>query len=69
MLTTLDPNLNPSFEGRWGPDFLPPNVTAPATTGATKMVSELGLCPNRFWNLALVSQPKQVDLPGLMGVD
>jgi hypothetical protein len=66
MLKTLDPNFNPSFEGRWGPDFLPPNVTAPATTRATKMVRELGLFPNRFWNLALVSERKQVDSPGLM---
>ncbi|KAI0002611.1 hypothetical protein F4779DRAFT_129392 [Xylariaceae sp. FL0662B] len=58
--------LNTVVEGRWGPDFLPPNVTAPAVTKAVQQARELGLCPNRFWNLALVSERKYVDLPVLM---
>jgi len=66
MLTTLDPKINPSIDGRWGPDFLPIHITAPAVAKATAMAKELGLCPNRFWNLAGVTERKQVDLPGLM---
>ena len=58
--------MNTVVEGRWGPDFLPPNVTAPAVTKAISQARELGLCQNRFWNLALVSERKHVDLPVLM---
>jgi hypothetical protein len=66
LLTILDPQINPSFDGRWGPDFLPAHVTAPAIAKAIEEAKGLGLCPSRFWNLAGVTERKQLDLPGLM---
>jgi len=54
------------FEGRWSPEFLQPSITAPAVKQATREAHKLGLCQNRFWNLALISERKYMDLPGLM---
>jgi hypothetical protein len=50
----------------WGPDFLPKELTGPAARQAAGNARKLGLCQNRFWNLALVSERKEADLPGLM---
>jgi hypothetical protein len=67
MLTVQDSmGLNAVFEGRWGTDFLQPSITAPAVKKATREAHKLGLCQNRLWNLALVSERKHIDLPALM---
>jgi hypothetical protein len=54
------------LEGKWGPGFLPQGVVWPAVMKATERARRLGLCQNRIWNLAAVSERKDVDLPGLM---
>jgi len=35
---------------------------------ASENARKLGLCPNRLWNLAIISERKQADLPGLMDI-
>ncbi|KAF9771292.1 hypothetical protein IL306_011084, partial [Fusarium sp. DS 682] len=65
MLTTLDTKLSPVWDGRWGPNFLPADITAPAVANAIETAKELGLCPNRFWNLIGVTERKQAELPAL----
>lgn len=52
--------------GSWGPQYLPQSVILPAIVEAVEKARKLGLCPNRLWNLAIVSERKQADLPGLM---
>jgi hypothetical protein len=54
------------IEGKWGPEFLPQNVILPALMNASTKARKLGLCQNRLWNLSIVSERKQADLPGLM---
>jgi len=58
--------LSHVIEGRWEPDFLQPSITTPAIKRALRGAQKLGLCHNRFWNLALMSERKHIDLPGLM---
>ncbi|KAF7586207.1 hypothetical protein BBP40_009298 [Aspergillus hancockii] len=57
---------NAGLETRWLPDFLPANVTGPAVKNAVQKAHKLGICPYRLWNLAIVSERKYVDFPGLM---
>jgi len=52
--------------GSWGPDFLPKEITGPAARRASGRARKLGLCQNRLWNLALVSERKEADLLGIM---
>jgi hypothetical protein len=54
------------IEDKWGPEFLPSDITSRAVTKATGRARKLGLCQNRVWNLALVTERKHVDLPELM---
>ena len=53
-------------EGKWGPEFLPQDVVWQAVAKANERASRLGLCQNRIWNLAAVSERKDVDMPSLM---
>ncbi|GIC87631.1 uncharacterized protein Aud_004017 [Aspergillus udagawae] len=57
---------NAGLETRWLPDFLPTNVAGPAVKKAVQKAHKLGICPYRLWNLAIVSERKYVDFPGLM---
>jgi hypothetical protein len=49
-----------------GPGFLPEEVVWQAVVKATERARKLGLCQNRIWNSAAVSERRDVDLPGLM---
>ncbi|KAF3909930.1 hypothetical protein ABW20_dc0100242 [Dactylellina cionopaga] len=51
---------------RWAQDLVPIGVTSLAAEKATSEAKNLGICQNRLWNLALVSERKELDLPPLM---
>ncbi|KAL6231298.1 hypothetical protein BDW75DRAFT_244026 [Aspergillus navahoensis] len=67
-LVTVQSSLgrNDVLEGRWGPDFLAPSITEGPIVRAAAEARTAGICEDRLWNLALVSDRKQVDLPCLM---
>ena len=54
------------LERRWDASFLPPAVSEPAVLRAAVKARDLGLCPNRFWNITAAAERKHIDLPGLM---
>ncbi|KAK6338173.1 hypothetical protein TWF730_002248 [Orbilia blumenaviensis] len=53
-------------EGIWSPHFLPLNVYGRAVKIATSEANELGICPNRLWNLRNATERGEVDFPALM---
>lgn len=67
-LVTVQSSLgrNDVLQGQWGPDFLAPGITQGPVARAAELTRTAGICPDRLWNLALVSERKQVDLPCLM---
>ncbi|KAI1374714.1 hypothetical protein F4677DRAFT_153191 [Hypoxylon crocopeplum] len=54
------------LERRWSVDFLPAAITEPAVLRAAHDARRLGLCQNRFWNLAVAAERKHIDLPAVI---
>ncbi|KAF3926051.1 hypothetical protein ABW20_dc0108865 [Dactylellina cionopaga] len=52
----------------WGVDMLPHAVTSPAVVAATEKTVEIGLCLNRLWNIALISDRREHDLPAIVSL-
>ncbi|MCJ1242597.1 hypothetical protein MMC14_010606 [Varicellaria rhodocarpa] len=56
------------FEAKWGPEFLPENLTDSAISKAWESSCKVGICKNRLWSLTRVAELKEVDLPPLVEV-
>ncbi|RVD87010.1 uncharacterized protein DFL_005259 [Arthrobotrys flagrans] len=52
----------------WGNTMIPHSVVAPALLDATNKARELGICLNRLWNVSLISERGEHDLPAIMGL-
>ncbi|KAK3307614.1 uncharacterized protein B0T15DRAFT_395339 [Chaetomium strumarium] len=52
----------------WSSDFVPSKVLKAAVDQASASAGELGICLNRLWNLALVTERREADLPALVGL-
>jgi hypothetical protein len=50
----------------WSSDFVPIKVLTAAVDKAASSAGELGICLNRLWNLALVTERREADLPALV---
>ncbi|RMJ03405.1 hypothetical protein CDV36_015060 [Fusarium kuroshium] len=61
-------HMSTVLEIRWSPEFVPIKVLAAAVDKAASSASQLGICPSRLWNLALVTERREADLPALVGL-
>ncbi|KAK6344731.1 hypothetical protein TWF718_006689 [Orbilia javanica] len=52
----------------WGNTMIPHGVVAPALLEATNKARERGICLNRLWNVSLISDRGEHDLPAIMGL-
>lgn len=50
----------------WSSDFVPSKLLTAAVSQAAASAGELGICLNRLWNLALVTERREADLPALV---
>ncbi|KAK6340163.1 hypothetical protein TWF730_001931 [Orbilia blumenaviensis] len=52
----------------WGNTMIPHSIVAPALSEVTNKSRECGICPNRLWNVSLISDRGEHDLPAIMGL-
>ncbi|KAF3085574.1 hypothetical protein TWF102_011351 [Orbilia oligospora] len=52
----------------WGNTMIPHSVVAPALVASTNKARERGICLNRLWNVSLISDRGEHDLPAIMSL-
>ncbi|KAF3170089.1 hypothetical protein EYR41_001882 [Orbilia oligospora] len=52
----------------WGNTMIPHGVVAPALVESTNKARERGICLNRLWNVSLISDRGEHDLPAIMSL-